>query len=288
MGNNCSTYYKLGNLKKKDNSLTFKQLVENSDNFKDQHLKGEDFPTNDNLIQSITNNDEEMKKEIEKHACNSYVFANERVKDLIQDFLLFKQQSYDDTERDFYASFGDDVDLYVKRLIEKRPLTFFTDRDYYKPRNNGDSEYNFDSSKYDKDEYISYDENMISSHLNISSPTFVINNGNRRNRGKKVEIGNNRDQQDREQSGIHIGCVGARFERYSKMEASIMLVSMSESIESNGYGSENKDTDNLLNVFAKFYKQNGVHNLLSDCNENNENIEHFSTLLESDWTVLSV
>lgn len=280
MGNNYSTYYKLENLEKKDDSLTFQQLIENSNTFKEQHLKGKEFPTNDNLIQSIANGDDFKKEEIEKHACNSYVFANKKVKDLITDFLSFKQQMYDDTERDFYASFGSDEELFVQRLIEKRPLCFYSPIDYYRPRNNGNYSNNFDSSKYNKDEYIDYDENMISSLLNISSPTFVINNGNRSNKGIFVKSGKNDNEQDREESAIYIGCVGARFEKPSKMEASIMLISKNQSNELNGYGPENKGLDNALNIFAKFYKQNGVHNLLYDCSQNNENIEWYFPTFE--------
>src|SRR5688572_24906514 len=55
-------------------------------------------------------------------------------------------------------------------------------------------------------EYLTYEELPISSLYAVASPTFFINNGDRRNCGKIGDAGTY------EPEGVFIGLVGARFE----------------------------------------------------------------------------
>jgi len=60
--------------------------------------------------------------------------------------------------------------------------------------------------------YISYSEMQISALIAVSSPTFFINDGNRKNHGRIGKIGTY------EEFGIYVGLVGARFEKPGFME----------------------------------------------------------------------
>lgn len=78
---------------------------------------------------------------------------------------------------------------------------------------------------------MSYDELLLSALFCLASPTFFINNGDRKNCGRIAF-----DVSTFEQEGIFVGVVGTRFERTSKMESIHMLVSQKESIPEKGYG----------------------------------------------------
>lgn len=78
---------------------------------------------------------------------------------------------------------------------------------------------------------MSYDELLISALFGIASPTYFINNGDRKNCGRIAF-----DISTFEPEGIMVGLVGTRFERTSKMESVHMLVSQKESTPEKGYG----------------------------------------------------
>ncbi len=127
-------------------------------------------------------------------------------------------------------------------------------------------------------EYISYDEMAIAALLGVSCPTVTrnfctislnvdcftrhsrthvlwqlfINNGARDNRGRPGDVGTF------EPEGVYCGMVGARFERYSRME-SIFCFLDKDSDESNAWAPYGKKADpnshrtKLMHLWARFY-----------------------------------
>lgn len=67
------------------------------------------------------------------------------------------------------------------------------------------------------EEYLSYDEIMLSSLLGVSGPSHFINSGGRYNHGVPGIEG------EYEKRGIIMGLVGARFERVDRMDSVFML-----------------------------------------------------------------
>ncbi|CAG9804681.1 unnamed protein product [Chironomus riparius] len=113
----------------------------------------------------------------------------------------------------------------VKRLLFKRPIIFYGRSDYFMLRYNGKTlmegegcfynvsgslEKQDDSSPYLR-EYISYDENLLSSLIGMSTPTFYFSIGSGRS-----EIGDTKKPHIDE--GILCGLVGARNEKPYFME----------------------------------------------------------------------
>ena len=62
-------------------------------------------------------------------------------------------------------------------------------------------------------DYLSYDEMIPASLLDVSSPTFFINDGNRFNSGQPGLPGTFQPR------GVIVGLVGARFERKDRMDS---------------------------------------------------------------------
>ncbi|KAF7186712.1 hypothetical protein HII31_11944 [Pseudocercospora fuligena] len=117
----------------------------------------------------------------------------------------------------------------TSRLIEKRPLVFMGSSDHTLLRSgrtirhpdrqwdrNGmnDQHLNEDLTL---EEYLSYDEIMLSSLIGVSGPSFFINDGARSNCGVPGKSGNF------EERGVIVGLVGARFERSDRMDSVFML-----------------------------------------------------------------
>lgn len=73
------------------------------------------------------------------------------------------------------------------------------------------------------EEYLSYDEIMLSSLIGVSGESFFVNDGGRYNCGKKGQPGTF------EERGVIIGLVGARFERLDRMDSLFVLKSEGKS-----------------------------------------------------------
>lgn len=66
-------------------------------------------------------------------------------------------------------------------------------------------------------EYLSYDEIMLSSLIGVSGPSYFINDGARSNCGRLGKEGSFEDR------GVIVGLVGARFEREDRMDSVFVL-----------------------------------------------------------------
>uniref|UniRef100_A0A6B2L486 Uncharacterized protein n=1 Tax=Arcella intermedia TaxID=1963864 RepID=A0A6B2L486_9EUKA len=146
--------------------------------------------------------------------------------------------------------------LFISRLIEKRPLTFYSSHDLSILRDGStppSKEWKMVGSEEEGEvlslrEYLSYDEMAISSLISTCTPTFFINNGSRENSG--VPSTNTQG------FGYYFGMVGARFEIKNLMEAQHCLIQKEYNNPENGYGPDadpNHPKTKLLRLWSKFY-----------------------------------
>lgn len=77
-------------------------------------------------------------------------------------------------------------------------------------------------------EYLSYDEIMLGSLIGVSGSSFLINDGARRNCGRRGR------EETFESRGVIVGLVGARFERMGRMDSVFMLPSSSKTTMDEG------------------------------------------------------
>jgi hypothetical protein len=177
------------------------------------------FPTKHNRI---SNFDPETVASDARHTC---VVLHPKLPDLFTTFLEHKRKRGSKYEKNLYATSETfDWKTLATRLIEKRPLAFLSPNDSTILRDgrslddacaewdrNGSDEQHLNRT-LTLEEYLSYDEIMLSSLLGASGPTHFINTGGRRNKG---EIEPNIPHQSR---GVIVGLVGARFERIDRMD----------------------------------------------------------------------
>lgn len=97
-------------------------------------------------------------------------------------------------------------------------------------------------------EYISYDEMLISALVSVATPSFFVNNGERRNAGKQGEPGSY------EPEGIYLAMIGGRFEHEDRMESTCVLITPQMNTNENGYGKDgDKTTVSIIPSFLGRY-----------------------------------
>ena len=167
---------------------------------------------------------------------------------------------------------------FISRILQKRPLVFFTPIDDYLLRDGQTSGSGWNNPVMK--EYLSYDEIAIGALVGVSVPTFFINNGARANRGLKM------NGKDFEHSGIYTALVGARFELPDQMESKFLLVQKELNERSNGYGKEvegeliSEEVEKkreLLKLWAKFYEIDHFPTF-DELHNNNEAIEKYKAI----------
>jgi hypothetical protein len=167
---------------------------------------------------------------IRADAAATSIVVHARFPGLAEEFLEHKRRFGSHHERQIYqtsVTFSW-VNL-VERLIKKRPLAFLGAQDSTLLRNglhigsaqrewdrNGTAEQHLNRHLTLQD-YLSYDEILLSSLMGVSGPSHFINDGNRYNRGIPSAPGSY------EERGIIIGLVGPRFERPGRMDSTYML-----------------------------------------------------------------
>jgi len=181
------------------------------------------------------------------------VIIHSEVESLIKSFLELKKVQGTEKEKKIYAHLN--VEDFVVRALTKRPLTFFGSNDITFLREDFDMPLPSDWNRVGTDaegaikieDYMTYDEIVISALIGVSVPSFFINKGGRNNVGQAED--------EKEDYGIYVALTGARFEKKEKMESQHMLVTESTDA-AHGYGA-NADKESrqykLLDVWAKFY-----------------------------------
>ena len=229
----------------------FDQIVQRSDSFINEHVGFR--PVEANAIKNIAVTDSQKVLAVEYFE-SSKILVHKDVYKLIEHFLEIKKQFGSSIEKNVYKNMSKDE--FVVRLFEKRPLAFINASDSTTLRNRDKSPTS--ASMWDKvgtemetsplilQDYLSYDEIAIGALLGISSPVFLINDGNRNNSGSKGMDGNYI------KSAVYVGLVGARFERKEHMEARFMLPNLNQTGE-RGYGEGNWCEHRIMQMWADFY-----------------------------------
>ena len=187
------------------------------------------------------------------------IFSKKILK-LISDFLHF-QITYGNNKSLFKSFINNDGSInyksYIKRLLTKRPVSFYGYGDAYllRPEHNslrGHGLFTDIGTSQEKDpitinNYISYDEIEISSFISASIRTPFLNNGHRKNNGKLTN--------DHVKEGFYIGQCGPRFEENNKMEYKYIIIDPRQNTFENGYGSNNNSINGLyLKIWSSFYE----------------------------------
>ncbi|CZT20118.1 uncharacterized protein RCC_05975 [Ramularia collo-cygni] len=160
-------------------------------------------------------------------ATSTRIIIPQNFPSLLSKFLTHKLTSGSTPEKILYHNLSWQ-DL-VTRLLAKRPLMFMGSTDHTMLRNG--THPRFPAQQWDRngtdsehlnpglrlEEYLSYDEIMLSSLIGVSGPSHFINSGSRYNGGVLDPVGTF------EERGIIIGLVGARFERGDRMDSVFML-----------------------------------------------------------------
>lgn len=161
------------------------------------------------------------KDKVLEFAADTRIMVHPRVLVLIDDFLNIKRKLGSAVEKQVYA--GMSKEDFVRRLIEKRPLSFYCPGDVTLSRPGtvphisgsvhstwikvgSSSEGNLRLA-----DYLSYDEMQISALIGTSTPTFFLNDCSRHNNAIPATG-------SYQKTGIHMGLVGARFEVNQLME----------------------------------------------------------------------
>ena len=157
-------------------------------------------------------------------AKSTHIIVHPRYPALLTSFLAHKRANGSIHERSLYANLS--WQQLASRFINARPLTFMGASDLTLLRDgtmlssdaneewdrNGTASQNL-NSYLTLEDYLSYDEIMLSSLLGVSSPSKFINTGSRRNRARPAP------KDSHEPRGIIVGLVGARFERENRMDS---------------------------------------------------------------------
>lgn len=169
---------------------------------------------------------------IKADADKTRIVVHSRFPSLATRFLELKSTHGSKYEKSLYT--GMSWRQLTSRLIEKRPLVFMGSSDHTLLRSGRTIQHpdqQWDRNGTDTqhmnedltlDEYLSYDEIMLSSLIGVSGPSFFINDGARSNCGAPGKPGSF------EERGVIFGLVGARFERPDRMDSVFMLPSVRE------------------------------------------------------------
>ncbi|KAI1826444.1 hypothetical protein F4861DRAFT_537022 [Xylaria intraflava] len=181
-------------------------------------------------------------------ALGTRIVVHDRFPKLVQRFIEHKRLHGSSVERAFYHA-GWTWREQISRLVEKRAVVFLGANDATVLRSG--KRLNSASLEWDRvgtdnealnehlslEEYLSYDEIMLSSLIGVSGPSFFINDGRRRNMGRPGKEGSF------EPRGIIMGLVGARFEREDRMDSSYILKEAREP----------RQHPELRNIFYEFF-----------------------------------
>lgn len=213
------------------------------------------FPVNHNRCEMLIKEQMKSPDSIVQFAQDTKPIVHWKTLKLIMDFLDHKRENGSPIEKDLYDKIS--LDQMIDRLLLKRPFTFMGEADLYLLRNRQTSYGGFDTigSLNEKPplvlaDYLSYDEMQLSALLLVATPSYFINNGNKKNQGKLGKAGSFED------SGVMIGMVGTRCEVRGRNEYAHMLITPLQNTAENGYGKQGEASKKqALACFAKLYDQ---------------------------------
>lgn len=193
------------------------------------------FPINTARISTLVKHGKSQGK-LTEHINSAYPVIHENCVPFLAAFLHYKKNHGSPTEKSLYEEM--DLTSFVDRLLRNRPVTFFGKNDQYLLRDRTAGKGGFEKTGTSEEtpplclkDYLSYDEMKVSALLSVSSESFFINDGSRRNKGVPGKPGT--FQQD----GVIVGMVGARLKKVGFMEWQDCIVTKKQNCKELGYGS---------------------------------------------------
>lgn len=187
---------------------------------------------------------------LERNINSAYPILHENVLHLYSKFILHKRQHGNAKEKPIYQQI--DLIEFIDRLLTKRAGTFISTRDYYSLLNGvkGSQAWETIGTLYEKEPLllkncISYEEIKLSAFLSVSSLTYFINIGDRKNFGvlKRDLV---------QDEGVIMGVIGPRLVKKGVMDYQDMVIHKSQNTKDNGYGLVSTPT--IHHLFAEFYE----------------------------------
>lgn len=129
---------------------------------------------------------------LQRNINSAYPIIHHKALELFCQFILFKREYGSDLEKDFYA--GMTLKGFIDRLLKKRAVSFLGVHDYFMLLDGVEGAGNWETIGTAEEksplilrDCLSYDEVKCSVFLNVSSYTYFVNKGDRRNYAKFVE-----------------------------------------------------------------------------------------------------
>lgn len=190
---------------------------------------------------------------LENNINSVYPIVHEKILEFYGKFILFKRHHGSKIERAFYKKMS--LKDFVDRLLKKRAVMFVGSADQYMLVNGKVGCRHWENIGTDEEKSpltlqncLSYDEIKCSAFLSVSSYTYFLNLGERYNEGV---LSNKRDEI--EDTGIIIGIIGTRFEKFNVMEYQEIIISDDQNTEQNGYGTSIQNS--LPKLFSELYEE---------------------------------
>jgi hypothetical protein len=218
------------------------------------------FPVQSVLCRALLKEQPDVSEEILEHHINSaYPVLHEATLTLYIDFLEYKKKFGTPQEKELYADMS--VVELVHRFLEKRAVTFCGGLDFYMllSGERGIGGWDTVGTKAEGpplllQDCLSYDEIKLSAFLALSCYSVFINTGSRGNCGVPSSPESVR------RHGVVVGIVGPRLSAPGVMDWHEIMVTKTQNVKKNGYGSALKNSAQHCwrQIWADFY---GVPNL---------------------------
>lgn len=224
---------------------SLKDIIVNSDNFP---IK---FPIDTGRLKTLKNHSPESI--LERNINSVYPVIHENALELYCNFILYKRLHGSAVEKSLYKNMT--LVEFINRLLKKRAVMFMGKDDKYVLLSGEKGSKGWEQIGTDKEQpplllqnCISYDEIKLSVFLSVSSYTYFVNMGDRKNMAKYAT-----DRKDIEDEGIIIGMIGPRLKKVNVMEFQELVINERQNTTKNGYGSNVSSSVNKL--FSSFYEE---------------------------------
>lgn len=227
---------------------TLSTILEKSDNFPRK------FPVDSDrckTLQTVVDKDT-----LQRNINSAYPILHENILHFYAQFILHKRKNGNSIEKEVYS----DMDLlkFVDRLLTKRAATFMGKQDSYSLINGkkGRGKWETIGTLQEKEPLvlkncISYEEVKLSAFLSVSSFTYFVNVGDRKNFAKFQD-----DRSGIQEEGIIMGIIGPRLVKDEVMDYQEMVITENQNTKIKGYG--NVEPPTIHQLFAKLYDETSL------------------------------
>ncbi|XP_019867674.2 uncharacterized protein LOC109596548 [Aethina tumida] len=189
---------------------------------------------------------------LETNINSAYPIIHENALYLYAKYILYKKYEGNDIEKAVFANMT--LKEFINRLLQKRAVKFMGRFDSFKLLNGAKGTRRWETigtAQQKKplllEDYISYEEIKLSVFLSVSSYTYFVNVGDRKNMAKYAT-----DRNNIADTGVIVGLIGTRLKKENVMEYQEMVIDKNQNTKENGYG---VSEPNIHNLFAEFYEE---------------------------------